>query len=161
MVFKEIILHISVPHKCCPSHHLFYPLLGHEHSEQRYDTSDLLMLWMTFIMGLCILLRVLSRFVSKTFVAEDCFTYKPCYGWHPITNKLNPLNYWYDSLMHTKKNPYLIHDSHFSFCRKMCILVLVRCHCPPIWPPALLLYQTYILIVLVKLLLVNLPYSDF
>jgi hypothetical protein len=26
---------------------------------------------------------------------------------------------------------YLIHDSHFRFHRKMCILLLVRCHCPP------------------------------
>jgi hypothetical protein len=30
-----------------------------------------------------------------------------------------------------KKNLYLIHDSHFPFHRKMCILLQVRCHCPP------------------------------
>jgi hypothetical protein len=27
-------IHVSVPHRSCPSYHQFYPLLRHEHSEQ-------------------------------------------------------------------------------------------------------------------------------
>jgi hypothetical protein len=34
MLFRELIEDIPVPHKSCPAHHQFYPLLGHEHSEQ-------------------------------------------------------------------------------------------------------------------------------
>jgi hypothetical protein len=33
-----------------------------------------------------------------------------------------------------KKTLYPIHGSHSPFRRKMCIPLLVRCHCPPIWP---------------------------
>jgi hypothetical protein len=65
------------------------------------------------------------------------------YVWHPIINKLNPLNCWYDSLMYERPCTQ-IHGSHFPFHRKMCILLLVWCHCPPIWPPALPLNLTYI-----------------
>jgi hypothetical protein len=44
--------------------------------------------------------------------------------------------------------------------RMICILILVRCHRPPIWPPALLLNLTYIFIFLLVLSLVNLPYTN-
>jgi hypothetical protein len=33
--------HIPIPHRSCPSHHQFYLLLEHEHSEQWYDTRAL------------------------------------------------------------------------------------------------------------------------
>jgi hypothetical protein len=41
-----------------------------------------------------------------------------------------------------RKNLYLIHDSHSPFCREMRVLPQVRCHYPPIWPPALPLNLT-------------------
>jgi hypothetical protein len=69
------------------------------------------------------------------------------YVWHPITDKLNPLNCWYDSLTYLRTYSvalvyaqtilYLFHDSHSPFCRNMCILPQVWCHRPPIWPPVL------------------------
>jgi hypothetical protein len=34
MVFREFIEHILIPRGSFPSHHQFYPVLGHEHSEQ-------------------------------------------------------------------------------------------------------------------------------
>jgi hypothetical protein len=34
MVFRECIKHVPVPNRSCPSHHLFYLLFRHEHSEQ-------------------------------------------------------------------------------------------------------------------------------
>jgi hypothetical protein len=43
---NKIVLR-SVPHRSCLSHHTFYPLLGHERSEQLYDPSDLLVLYVT------------------------------------------------------------------------------------------------------------------
>jgi hypothetical protein len=73
---------------------------------------------------------------------------------HPVTNKLNPLNCWCATFMH--KSLYLIHGSHSPFNKKMCVLLLVQCHCPPIWPLALILYLTYIFIVS----LVNLPHTS-
>jgi hypothetical protein len=73
------------------------------------------------------------------------------YVWHPITNKLNPLNCWYDSL-NAQKKLYLIHDFHSPFHRKMCVLPPVRHHSPPIWPPALSLDLTYISTVPSKLM---------
>jgi hypothetical protein len=42
-----------------------------------HQRSVNVLLDIAFIMGLCILLRVLSRCVSKTFVVEDGFTDKP------------------------------------------------------------------------------------
>jgi hypothetical protein len=66
-----------------------------------------------------------------------------CVTYHHF--KLNPLNCWYDSLIY--RHQYLINVSHSPFCRKMCILLLVQGHCPPIWPPALPLNVTYIWIV--------------
>jgi hypothetical protein len=81
------------------------------------------------------------------------------YVWLPITNKLNPLNHWYDSLMY-KKTLYPIHGSHSPFHRKMCIL-LVQCHCPPIWPPTLPLNLTHIWIVPSKLPLGIPPYTNY
>jgi hypothetical protein len=111
---------IPVPHRSCHSHHQFYPLLRYEHSEQWYDTSDLLVLY-----------------------TMSC-------------HELYPLNCWYDSLMH-KRKLYLINDSHSRFCRKMRILLLGRCHHPPIWPSASPQNLIYMLIVLLILSLVNLP----
>jgi hypothetical protein len=49
-----------------------------------------------------------------------------------------------------KKKLYLIHVSDFPFHSKICVL-LVRSHCPPIWPPPLPLNITYIWIVTSKL----------
>jgi hypothetical protein len=40
----------------------------------------------------------------------------------------------------TKKNMYLVHDSHSPFYRKMCFLPQIRCHCPPIFPTLTNLY---------------------
>jgi hypothetical protein len=105
MVFREFVKHVPIPHKSCPSHHQFYPLLELEHSEQWHVSSDLL--------------------------------------WHPVTNKLNPHNCWYDYPIH-KKKLYLIHDSHSSFLREMCILQQCWYHRPPIWLPALSLNLTYL-----------------
>jgi hypothetical protein len=56
---------------------------------------------------------------------------------------------------------YLIDDCHSPFRRKICILLQVRCHRPPVWPPALPVNLTYILTVLLPLSLVNLPYTGF
>jgi hypothetical protein len=66
---------------------------------------------------------------------------------HSVTNRLNPLNCWYDYLMHKKPVPNSCIIS-LSTEKKKCILLLVRCHRPPIWPPALPLNLTHILIVL-------------
>jgi hypothetical protein len=48
-----------------------------------------------------------------------------------------------DMILVCTKELYLVHDSHFPFCKKLCILLLVRCHHPLIWPPALPLNLTY------------------
>jgi hypothetical protein len=64
------------------------------------------------------------------------------YVWHPLTNKLDLLNRWYDSLMY--KNLHPSHNSHSPFHRKTCTLLLVWCHCPPNWPPAFPLHVNYI-----------------
>jgi hypothetical protein len=53
------------------------------------------------------------------------------------------------------KNLYPVHGSHSPFDRKMCILLLMRCHCPPIWPHAPTLNLTYIWIVPSKLSLAH------
>jgi hypothetical protein len=45
------------------------------------------------------------------------------------------------------ENLYPSHCSHSPFHRKMCILLLVRCHCPLIWPPVLPQILAYTLIV--------------
>jgi hypothetical protein len=63
-------------------------------------------------------------------------------------------------LLCTKKNLYPIHGSHSPFHRKMCIPLLVWCHFPPIWPPALPLNLTYIWIVPSKLSLGSPPYTN-
>jgi hypothetical protein len=34
MVFREYRTYVPIPHRSCLSHNQFYPLLGHEHSEQ-------------------------------------------------------------------------------------------------------------------------------
>jgi hypothetical protein len=51
-------------------------------------------------------------------------------------------------------------DSHSPFHRKMCILPQVRCHRPPIWPPALPLNLTYISTVSSKLSLGSPPCTN-
>jgi hypothetical protein len=76
-----------------------------------------------------------------------------------ITNRLNPLNCWYDSLMH--KNPVPNSWFSFPFPYKLCIPLLVRCHCPPIWPPALPLNVAYMWMVPSKLSLGSPPYTNF
>jgi hypothetical protein len=64
-------------------------------------------------------------------------------------------------LLCAKKNLYLMHDSHSLFSRKMCIIPQVRCHRPPIWPPALPLNLRYIWTVPSKLSLGSPLYTDF
>jgi hypothetical protein len=66
-----------------------------------------------------------------------------------------------DMILLCTKRLYLIHDSHFPFRRKMYILLLVRCHRLPIWPPAFPLNVTHILIVILIPSLVNRPYTNF
>jgi hypothetical protein len=61
---------------------------------------------------------------------------------------------------YAQRNLYLIYKSHSYFHRKMFILLLVRCHCPPMWPPALPLNLTYICIVPSKLSLGSAPYTN-
>jgi hypothetical protein len=41
IIFREFIVHVLFPHRSCSSYNQFYPLLGHEHSEQCYHTSKL------------------------------------------------------------------------------------------------------------------------
>jgi hypothetical protein len=64
-----------------------------------------------------------------------------------------------DMILLCTKNLYPIHGSHSPFHRKMCILLLVRCHCPPIWP-TLPLNVTYIWIISSKLSLGSPPYTN-
>jgi hypothetical protein len=66
-----------------------------------------------------------------------------------------------DVILLRTKNLYLIHSSHFPLCRKLCVLLIVRSLRPSIWPPALPLNVTNILIVLLIPPLVNLPYTNF
>jgi hypothetical protein len=65
-------------------------------------------------------------------------------------------NSWFS---YVQKYLYPIHGSHSPFDRKMCILLLVWCHGPPIWPPALPLNLTYIWTVPLKLFLWSPPYK--
>jgi hypothetical protein len=60
-----------------------------------------------------------------------------------------------DMILLWTKILYLIHDSHSPFCRKMCVLLLVWSHRPPVRPPARPQNLTYILIVFLVLSLVN------
>lgn len=59
------------------------------------------------------------------------------------------------------KKSYLIHDSHFPFHSKMYIHLPVCCHLYPIWPSVFQLNLTFIWVVLLKLSLPNLPYTNF
>jgi hypothetical protein len=63
-------------------------------------------------------------------------------------------------LLCTKINLNLIHDFHSFFHRKMCVLLLVQFHCPPICPAVSPLDLPYISIVLFILSLANLPYTQ-
>jgi hypothetical protein len=58
------------------------------------------------------------------------------------------------------KTLYPIHGFHSPFRSKMCIPLLVRCHCPPIWSLALPLNLIYIWTVLSKLSLGSPPYTN-
>jgi hypothetical protein len=57
------------------------------------------------------------------------------YIWLPVTNKLKPLPCWYDSFMYKSPVP----NSWFSFAFHLAMYnhLLIRCHCPTIWLPAL------------------------
>jgi hypothetical protein len=56
----------------------------------------------------------------------------PCRGDRVPCNVATSTLLTADVIILCTKNLYLIHDSHFAFHRKMCILPQVRCHCPPI-----------------------------
>jgi hypothetical protein len=62
-----------------------------------------------------------------------------------------------DMILLCTKILYPIHSSHSPFNRKMYVILLVRCHCPRIWPPALPLNLTHIWIVPSKLSLWSPP----
>jgi hypothetical protein len=51
--------------------------------------------------------------------------------WHPISNKHNPLNCWYDSPMHKKICTLFM--ILVPLYRKVCILLQVWCYHPPMW----------------------------
>jgi hypothetical protein len=64
-----------------------------------------------------------------------------------------------DMILLCTKILYPIHSSHSPFNRKMYIILLVWCHCPCIWTPALPLNLTYIWTVPSKLSLGSPPYT--
>jgi hypothetical protein len=65
-----------------------------------------------------------------------------------------------DMILLCTKTLYPNHCSHSPCHRKMCILLLIWCHCPPIWPPALPLNLTFIWIFPLKLSLWSPPYTN-
>jgi hypothetical protein len=55
----------SNPHRSCPLFHQYYPLLGHECSEQGYDTNNLLVICIYNFFIYCFYNHISVRFLGE------------------------------------------------------------------------------------------------
>jgi hypothetical protein len=74
----NLLTHVPVPRRSCPSQHQCYPLLGHERSEQWYDTSDLLVLCTTSCHYSALLTDDMILLCKKIPVPNLGFSFSSC-----------------------------------------------------------------------------------
>jgi hypothetical protein len=91
-------VHVRLLRRSCPEYNQFYPLLGHEHSEQKYYTGDLLVLYMYYILSL-----INSTLLTAYMMCEK------------------PVPYWWFSCHFLQKNIYSPYGpipplSHLTHC---------------------------------------------